>query len=182
MTATHVALLLLCVVAPLGAFDVLYFHIWKFRLHARRSSHAETATHIVRSVLIGSLALTLARYEPRGAWFFVVAALLVLDFANNLLDVWLEDASRADLGGVPRPEYLIHIVGSTAGGAVTASFIILGRHLAALPTGLHASALPGWLVWNARSVAVGAFAMAILESCLVVRAMMRDQELALEEA
>jgi len=174
VTPSQVVLTLLGIVAPIGAFDVLYFHVWKFRLFARPASRAETATHVVRSVLIGVVALLLAEYEPRGRWYLAVTALLALDFANTLLDVWLEPASRKDLGGVPRLEYLIHVIGATAGGAVLAAFVALGRGLATLPTELHPTTLPGFLVWNARAIAVGCLAFAGIESYLVLRALSRE--------
>ncbi len=174
MSASYVALLVLSIAAPLGVFDVFYFHLWKFRLFSRPASRAETGTHIARSVLIGAVALLLAHYEPRGAWFHAVAALLVLDFANNLLDVWLEDASRASLGGVPRLEYLIHVIGATASGAVGASFLVLGRGLGSLPTELHAGSVPPWLAWNAIGIGLGCLVIAAVESVLLVRSMGRE--------
>jgi hypothetical protein len=171
---SYVALLLLSIVAPLGAFDVLYFHMWKLRLASRRASRAETVTHVARSLLIGALAWILARFEPHGAWYVVVASLMALDFVNNLLDVWLEGPSRADLGGVPRLEYLIHVIGATASGAVTASFVVLGRGLVALPTELVEGAIPSWLAWNAQGIAVGCLVIAVVEGSLLARAIAQD--------
>ncbi|MFO0630374.1 MAG: hypothetical protein U0325_32760 [Polyangiales bacterium] len=178
MTPTFLPLVILAVVAPIGAFDALYFHVYRLRLFARPASRAETATHVARSLIVGVAALLLARYEPRGAWFFTLGALFALDFANNLLDVLLEPASRADLGGLPPMEYAIHVIGATASGAITGVFLAVGWPLARLPTALAPAALPAWLSLDATLVGVGGVALALLETVLLLRAAGRERRAA----
>lgn len=178
-------LVMMSIVAPIGAVDVLYFHIWKFRLHARAESRAETATHIVRELLMAVVVFLLANYEPRGGWFLIVAAAMAFDVVNNVADVALEPASRARVGGLPRAEYVIHIIGATAGGAFSAGYVAvaLGLGLATAPTLLGpAHGLPSWLVWNANALAVGSVALAVLEAFLLVRALPRRGVTARDEA
>lgn len=170
-------LVLLSVIAPVGAIDALYFHVWTFRLAERPESRLETLTHIARSVVLGIVALTLALYEPRGAWFFAIAALLVLDFGNNLVDAALEGDSRKDLGGLPPLDYAIHIAGATWVGAASLAYVVIGLPTATAATELAPAALPGWLVANAAVIGVGAFALATLEAGLMCSAVCRPERL-----
>jgi hypothetical protein len=169
-------LVLMSIAAPLGAIDVLYFHMWKFRLYARAESRAETVTHIVRQLLVAGVVLMVARYEPRGTWFWVIMVGMGLDVVNNIIDVTLEPASRRGIGGLPRLEYVIHIVGATASGAFAAAYtaLALAHGFADAPTSLdRAQGLPSWIVWNASAVSAGGVALAVLETVLLVRALPR---------
>jgi len=166
-------LILVAIVAPLGAIDVLYFHIYKFRLHARAASWAETLTHIVRSALIGLFALLVANADPQGAWFWVGGLLIVGDVVNNLIDVLLEPAARAELGGLPPAEYAIHMIGGSMSGAIALAYFLLLWSNAAMPTALAASPHPAWLVLNGNLIAVGSFLIGGAEAALMARAMLR---------
>lgn len=179
MNAAQAALLVMSIVAPLAAIDVLYFHLYRFKLYAHAGSRAETITHLLRGALFGAGALLMTRYETRGAWFWVVAAVIALDLANNIADVSLEPKSRAALGGLPPLEYLIHIVGATASGAIGALWIALGHPLAALPTELAPqTTLPGWLSTNGYLLATGALAMLVGEAALMACSMARQRAVA----
>ena len=105
--------ILMLVVAPIGALDVLYFHIWKFRLYREPSARAETVTHLIRGFLFGAGAWLISSYRLDGAWFWAVAVVLLVDFVNEIADVALEGESRAPLGGLPTLESVIHIIGAT---------------------------------------------------------------------
>lgn len=167
-----VALVILTVAGPLGAFDVLYYHLYKFRLHARPESRGETVTHLVRGLLIGGVAILLALGEPHGAWFWAAAGLLIVDFANDVIDVLLEPASRKDLGGLPPLEYLTHVIGAAASGGATAAFLVLAWPWAQLPTELApASHVPSWLAINGVVMGIGAILLAAFEATLMIRAL-----------
>ena len=163
-------LVLLGIIAPVGAIDAVYFHLWRFRLAQRPESRAETVTHISRSLILGIVAVTLAFYDPRGAWYFAIAGLLAFDFVNNVVDAFLEGDSRKDLGGVPRAEYVIHIAGATWVGAASLAFVGIGWQHAFAPTELVAVSLPPMLVGNMVLVGVGSFALAAVEAALLLRA------------
>ena len=107
------------------------------------------------------MVLLLALAEPRGLWFWVVAGLFGLDFVNSVLDALTEDASRAELGGLPRGEYVIHIIGSTAMGAIAVAFLHGGFHLSELDTALVARPTPlsGLMAANAMAVAIGSLVL-----------------------
>jgi hypothetical protein len=164
-------LILMSIAAPLGAFDVLYFHIYKYRLYRHRHSLLENITHFVRGLLFATVAFLLTRYEPLGTWYWVVAGLIALDFSNNVADVILEPRSRAPLGGLPPLEYVIHIIGSMFSGLIGATWVLVGAPLADAPTALApAHDLPAWLVLNGHMLYIGAILMFLFELTLLIRA------------
>ncbi len=134
----NLSVFLFSIAAPLGAIDVLYFHIYKFRLATRPESRRETVTHIVRSLLFGVGLWIITTRQPQGVWFWAVLALFAFDFVNSVTDAFLERDSRAALGGLPRLEYVLHIVGATLMGVITLSFFLRGLPYASLPSGLPA--------------------------------------------
>jgi hypothetical protein len=155
---------MLTVAAPIGAFDSLYFHLWRFRLYSRPDSRAETATHVVRALVIGAGALLLAHRSPTRGWFWGLTAVLALSFVNDIADVLLEPASRRALGGLPPLEYLVHILGATLSGAVATAFIVRGLPLG---VGSEVAALPGWLVASATAIGLGALSLGLFEGALL---------------
>jgi hypothetical protein len=163
-------LLILLAVAPIGALDVVYFHLHKFRLYRRRQSRREEMTHLLRGALFPlGLGLLLVGH-PEGAWFWVVAALFAIELVNSLVDISLEPQSRSP-EGVPRLELVIHSLGATMMGAAASSYLLLEWPSAALATGIRphpADALPGWMLLAGTltvAIAVGLF---VLEAALVI--------------
>lgn len=170
-----VTLLLIAVVAPLGAFDILYYHLYRFRLYDQPTARWETVTHLARNLMMGLGAMGLFHFEPHGSWFWFFGGMFLLDFANEIADVLLEPAARAPLGGLPPIEYLLHIVGSTFAGGITVAFFILGWAYQFEPTALVplTQPLPTWLLWQGRVVAVGAFVLFAGEGTLLLRSVLR---------
>jgi hypothetical protein len=163
-------LLLLVLVAPIGAIDMLYFHLWKYRLYASPRSRGETVTHILRSITVAALAWVLAHYRPMGTWFWAIGALFVIDFVNSVIDVAIEPRSRAALGGVPAAESVIHTVGTTALGAIAALYFSHGWQDRLLPTALTSTTgdLSPWLVLQGELVAVSGVLLTLLELGLLL--------------
>lgn len=122
----NITLLLFFIVAPVGGIDVLYFHIYKYRLASRKESRAETITHILRSLATGCVVLVLLNYSPQGCWFWVIGGLFVFDLFNNLVDAYLEKNSRKIDGGLESLEYMVHLFGATGMGAIVMSYFISG--------------------------------------------------------
>lgn len=171
-----IPLILIAIVAPLGAIDVLYFHIWKFKLYKQSSARMEMITHLARGILFASGAGILFFFEPRGVWYWIVGAIFFLDFINSLADVSLEKNSRAPLGGLPTLEYIIHTIGSTFAGAITAAFLILGWPYQSLPTELAPipeGTLPGLFTLFGWQFVIIGFALTLLESVLYFRSLSR---------
>ena len=94
----------------LGAVDLFYYHLWKYKLHTRPESRYEHKLHMIFAFLMVPIAMLLYYQNLGGialwiAVFFVVAAL-----GTELDDVFSESDSRASLGGLSSGEYLLHVV------------------------------------------------------------------------
>ena len=125
MVDLNLTIILISIVAPIGAIDVFYYHIYKFKLASRPESWAETWTHILRSYLLGIGTLFLVFVKPQGIWFWIIGFIFVLDFINNLVDGYLEYQSRKGDGGLPQIEYMVHIAGATGMGTIAISYFFL---------------------------------------------------------
>jgi hypothetical protein len=149
---------LLHVLLAVGTADALYLHLWRFRLFARPESRLEHAVHTIRALLV-----------PVTVWLFYVspalplaaaAAIVGLDQIAMLVDVWIEPSSRKSLGGLPRSEYLIHVVAITVHVAALA-LAFVGR--------LQSSTLPAHLPTLALGTVVSTGAVALLHVVLLLR-------------
>ena len=111
---------ILGVVSLIGAIDVLYFHLYRFRLYEQPASVAEQTTHLVRGLIFAAvLALvTFSAGSPMAA--VALLGLAVLDLLNSAADVLLERGSREPLGGLPSVEYLLHVLATFGLGLATA--------------------------------------------------------------
>lgn len=107
---------LLMLVSLVGAVDVLWFHLFKWKLPMRPASRLEETTHLARHLLFAAITAALVLRAPRA----VVLALLVVDLLNSLVDLFIEPRSRADLGGVSGGEALLHGLAGFMLGGVTA--------------------------------------------------------------
>ena len=92
-----------------GTVDLFYYHIWKYKLHARSESRYEHKLHMVFAFIMVPLAYFLyyqdfGGYALWAAVFFVAAAL-----STEMLDVFTEGDSRASIGGLTTGEYSIHV-------------------------------------------------------------------------
>lgn len=171
-------LLLMMIVAPLGAIDLVYYHGIKFRLYDRPDSHLETVIHLIRGILFSGGAFILLNYEPTGLWFWFTGAIFILDFANSVLDVGIEGQSRKTLGGIPTQEYIIHTIGSTFAGAITVSYFIQGWHYRLLPTSLTSLAdgtFPDMFLWNGFGLVFIGVILTTTETILLGRSLIKHK-------
>lgn len=152
----------------LGAVDLFYFHIWKYKLHTRAESRYEHKLHMAFAFLMVPLAL-LVYYQNSGGWalwvgaFFVVAAL-----GTEMLDVFSENDSRASIGGLSTQEYALHVVLTIL---KVSSFALL---FASKPTEAWSLSSPtylgsyGWMAeMMALQVAIGSGIVGILHLALL---------------
>lgn len=171
----HLPLYILLIAAPAGAIDVLYFHIWKFRLYARPQSSREQGLHLVRDLLAPSIFTALLVGRPEGACFWLVAALFAADMINSLIDVIVEPASRAPTG-VPPAELVLHFIGTTAMGAAWATFMAAGWVTRNAPATLRANTdIQQPIVLLAWSGLAIALAILLLETALFLRPNLGDR-------
>jgi hypothetical protein len=106
----EISFYLLLIIAHLGAFDVLYFHIYKCKLHLRPECHREVFWHVCRHLIYAIQFVWVANFRFHG---WALAFLFVLYGADVFIawaDVWEETASRKAQGGLPRGEYFMHVV------------------------------------------------------------------------
>lgn len=113
-----------------GAVDLFYYHIWKYKLHTRPESLYEHKLHTAFAFLMVPLAYLLY-YQDFGGWalwagvFFVAAAL-----STEMLDVFSEGDSRASLGGLTTGEYSMHVA-ATIFKVASFAFIFAAKPAAA---------------------------------------------------
>lgn len=153
------AFYLLLVIGHIGLFDVLYFHYYRCRLHARPECHREVFWHTVRHIIYGLQFLIIANLRFHGALQLVLAAIYAADVFIAWSDVWEETVSRRNQGGLPRAEYFMHIVLSLLVGAY---ILLVGQNVwpdRLLPAGVVIAppAVPGLLRLYMSSMGVMAF-------------------------
>jgi hypothetical protein len=85
------ALWLLVVQGSFGAFDTLYYHEYRARLPARTEARAELLLHAGRDFVYAVIFGMLSRFEWRGVWAWVLAALLLIEIGITLTDFVVED-------------------------------------------------------------------------------------------
>jgi hypothetical protein len=161
-------LVLLLVMATIGAIDGTYYHTYKFRLFEQPSARFETITHVVRAFSLAAALWVLAHRIPVGGWYWAIVALFTFDLVDDVVDVLIEPRSRAPLGGLPPLEYLIHMISIALSGGAWATFVLAGWATRHQPAALVPFDVPWWLLWYARIVAVGALLMGVGDSIRLV--------------
>lgn len=131
---------LLFVMGLLGATDIVLFHTWTHALRRRPEAWKELVTHFLRGPTYAALFLLVPNFTFHGAWFVGLLALLAFDVLISIADFWLEPASRAPQGGLPRGEYVLHSVLAMLFGAVVATTFAEGS------AGLAADTRLAWQV------------------------------------
>lgn len=131
------AFYLLLAIGLLGAFDVLYFHMWRGRLQERAECQREVLWHTVRHLIYGLQFLWVPHLRFQGAALGLLAVLYAADVFVAWADVWEERDSRAPQGGLPRGEYFMHVVLSVLVGLYLMSIFHAVWPERLLPTGLR---------------------------------------------
>jgi hypothetical protein len=111
----------LLLASAVGGIDVCYFHLYRFRLSERPGSRAETWAHLGQAATFIAICLGAALAPRRSE---MILSLFALHFVSIAADAWLERASRAELGGLPSTEYLLHIAGAVSTGAAFAAYLL----------------------------------------------------------
>jgi hypothetical protein len=115
------AFYLLLLIGHLGAFDVLYFHTWRCDLARRPECRREVLWHTIRHAVYALQFLWVANLRFHGAALLALVLLYVVDASVAWADVWEETESRRTQGGLPRGEYLMHVILSVLVGLCLAS-------------------------------------------------------------
>jgi hypothetical protein len=94
----------------LGAVDLFYFHMWKYKLHTRPESLYEHKLHMAFAFLMVPVAMLLYYQDLGGIGLWAAAFFVTAALGTELLDVFSENDSRALLGGLSTGEYALHVV------------------------------------------------------------------------
>jgi hypothetical protein len=101
---------LLVLFSAVASTDSLYFHIHKYRLHARAASYREHLYHTANVCLFVPQVYLMFCVRARGPLLGLAAALSAATVAVELADVFCERDSRRDLGGLTSAEYAMHFL------------------------------------------------------------------------
>jgi hypothetical protein len=138
------AAVLLMAFGTLSMVDGVYLHLIRYRLWARPESRREHLLHTARAFLFVPVVLFVLS-DATGVLFLLGMAALVIDQVIEIGDVLEENASRKEIGGLPRGEYALHAVLVTLRAAAVALALAL-RPAAAWSLSAHGSASPD-LAW-----------------------------------
>lgn len=103
------ASILLLLFALLAVYDGFYLHIFKYALHNQAESKMEHLTHTARAILFPGIVFFLFVKQDCLTSFYIGMALVAIDILVLGADAWMEQDSRAFMGGLPRWEYILHL-------------------------------------------------------------------------
>jgi hypothetical protein len=161
------ALWLLAIQGAIGAFDTLYYHEWRARLPALPGARPELRLHAARALVYAALFALLPRVEWRGAWAYVLCALLAAEVFITLRDFVVEDEVRRALGGVFAGERVTHTLMAIIYGAMLANLLpaALGWRGGGAALAPHAEgAVPAGLVWLLTLMSAGVAASGLRDA------------------
>lgn len=116
-----------------GAVDLFYFHLWKYKLHTRPESRYEHKLHMAFAFVMVPLAYFLY-YQDFGGYALWAAVLFVgAALGVEMLDVFSEGDSRASLGGLTTGGYSLHVA-ATILKVASFAFMFAAKPLSAWST------------------------------------------------
>ena len=118
------AIILLAVFVILALFDGLYLHLIRYRLHEHEESRNEHISHTIRAVLFPIILYVLYLGNSDGA-FYIGMVVVIVDLLVLAADAYMEKDSRAFMGGLPRWEYILHLMVNGFHFASIAVFIVI---------------------------------------------------------
>lgn len=121
--------ILIALYSVLALFDGVFLHLYKYKLHENPESKFEHLTHTVRAFLFSGILLTLFINIDTNRFFYLGIFLLGLDVLVLILDAYSEKDSRKFMGGLPRWEYILHLLVNGFHFASIAVFLVLKVNL-----------------------------------------------------
>lgn len=118
------AIALLTVFVVLALFDGLYLHIIRYKLHEHKESRNEHISHTIRAILFPVILYALYLGNSDEAFYFGML-LVMIDILVLGIDAYMEKESRAFMGGLPRWEYILHLMVNGFHFASIAVFIVI---------------------------------------------------------
>ena len=101
--------ILLVAFALLAMYDGVYLHLIRYKLFQHPESRFEHFTHTVRAILFPFIIYFLFLETSQTA-FFIGVSVVFLDIVILIVDAYSEKDSRRFMGGLPRWEYIIHLL------------------------------------------------------------------------
>jgi len=152
-----VGLILMSLLAVVGAFDTIYFHEIKGRLPARPEARPELRLHAARDAVYFVLFTTLPWVEWHGPWALMLVALFAAEVVITLNDFVLEGKVRRPQGGVFPGERVAHAVMGIIYGAMLATMAPTVVGWIGAPSGFAAAdrTLPMWFALALTLMGVG---------------------------
>lgn len=124
-----VATCLLFALGVLGGADILLYHAISHGIRRNAGSRAELFTHFLRGPTYAALFLLVPNFTFTGTWLLALLLLLLFDLVISLADFWVESRSRQGLGGLPRGEYVLHVILAMLFGALVCAVFYEGGGL-----------------------------------------------------
>lgn len=113
MSLYQAALACLVAFCALGAFDGLYFHLIKYRLHEHPPARLEHFIHTLRGFVFAGLGLIFFGLNSVGPLLIVGCVLVLADIVLEIIDILVEKEARRSLGGIDPKESVIHVFASS---------------------------------------------------------------------
>ena len=124
-TAFIISSVLLISYSLLAVFDGVFLHLYKYHLYEHKESRFEHLTHTIRAFLFTGILATLFINIENNNLFVIGCVLIVADIITLLLDAYVEKDSRQFMGGLPRWEYMIHLMVNGFHFAAISVFLVI---------------------------------------------------------
>lgn len=120
-----ISIVLLIAYSALALFDGVFLHLYKYRLYEHKESKFEHLTHTVRAFLFLGILLTLFINIENNTFFVVGIIFVAIDIITMVIDAYVEKDSRKFMGGLPRWEYILHLLVNGFHFASIAIFLVI---------------------------------------------------------
>lgn len=124
-----ISTVLLVLYSVLALFDGVFLHLIKYRLQEQKESKFEHLTHTFRAILFSGILYTLFISIENNNLFFIAIILVLLDIIVLIIDAYVEKDSREFMGGLPRWEYILHLLVNGFHFASIAVFLVVKINL-----------------------------------------------------
>lgn len=124
-----ISIILLIAYSLLALFDGVFLHLYKYRLHEHKESKLEHLIHTIRAFLFTGILFTLFINIEDNRLFLFGVILVGADVVTMIVDAYTEKDSRKFMGGLPRWEYIIHLLVNGFHFAGIAVFLVIKINL-----------------------------------------------------
>lgn len=113
MTLHEASFLCLIAFCLLGAFDGVYFHLIKYKLHLHPAARLEHQIHTARGFVFSGIGMILYAINSSGPLLLFACMLILTDVVLEIVDIYVEKEARRDLGGINPSESVLHVFASS---------------------------------------------------------------------